>query len=141
MVRQFLIVCMLTCLSISNRALPLAADDAGEGEIVEARFGCVQPAADQAAIIHEAETNGYAIRRLEFVGNERISDGVLRKKVRPLQEGEKFKRSNLVRSLANVSRLKIIRPVRLSDVVLRFEASYKLVDIVICFKEKDASYK
>ena len=141
MVRQFLIVCMLTCLSISNRALPLAAEGAGKGEIVGARFGCVQSVAEQAALIRAAESHGYAIRRLEFVGNERISDGILRKKVRSLQEGEKFKRSNLVRSLANVSQLKIIHPVRLSDVVLRLEASDKLVDVVICFKEKDASSK
>jgi hypothetical protein len=53
-----------------------------------------------------------------------------------LQEGEKFRRSNLVRSLKNVSRLKTLHPVRFSDVMLRLEESDKLVDMVICFKEK-----
>ena len=111
------------------------------GDVDYARFGCAQPDADQDAIIREAETHRYAIGRLEFVGNERTSDGVLRKKIRPLQEGQKFRRSNLVTSLANVSRLKIIHPVRLRDVVLRLDASDKLVEIVICFKERDASSK
>jgi outer membrane protein assembly factor BamA len=139
MLSQFLIICLLTYPSISSRTLALEANRTAAREY--ARFGCAQHVEDQAAIIREAETNGYAIRRLEFVGNERISDGVLRKKVRPLQEGEKFRRSNLVASLAKVSRLKIIHPVRLSDVVLRLEESDKLVDIVICFNEKDASSK
>ena len=53
-----------------------------------------------------------------------------------LQEGEKFRRSSLVQSLANVSRLKTINPVRFSDVVLHLEESDKLVDMVICFREK-----
>ena len=141
MVSQFLLICLLTYPSISNWTLVLEGNRTAARSLENARFGCAQPVADQAALIRAAESHGYAIRRLEFVGNERISDGVLRKKVRHLQEGEKFKRSNLVRSLANVSRLKIIHPVRLSDVVLRLEASDKLVDIVICFKEKDASSK
>ena len=141
MVSQFLIVWLLTYPSISNGILALEGNRTAARSLENARFGCAQPAADQAAIIREVETNGYAIRRLEFVGNVSIRDGVLRKKVRPLQEGEKLRRSNLLTSLANVSRLKIIHPVRLSDVVLRLEASEKLVDIVICFKEKDASSK
>ena len=137
MVSQFLIICLLTYPSISNRTLELEANRTGARSLEYARFGCAQPVEDQATLIREAETHGYAINRLEFVSNARIRDGVLRKKVRPLQEGQKFKRSNLVTGLANVSRLKIIHPVRLSDVVLRLEASEKHVDIVICFKEKD----
>ena len=100
-------------------------------------FRCSQPAAEQAARIREAEANDYTIRRLEFIGNERISDWVLRKRMRALQEGEKFKRSNIVKSLANVSRLKTIHPVRFRDVVIRLEEPDKLVDMVICFRDKN----
>ena len=141
MVSQLLIICLLTHPSISNRTFAPKGNRTAAHSLENAHFGCAQPAADQAAIIREAEPNGYAIRRLEFIGNVSIRDGVLRKKVRPLQEGEKFRRSNLVTGLANVSRLKIIHPVRLSDVVLRLDASEKQVDIAICFKERDGSSK
>jgi len=104
-----------------------------------APFRCTQSAAEQAAIIREAEASNYTIGRLEFAGNKHISDGVLRKKMRPLQEGEKFKRKNLVRSLAGVSRLKTIHPVRFSDVMLRLEETDKLVDLIICFSEKSVA--
>jgi len=122
--------------SITNRTLALEAYAAGTRSTENARFGCTQAVADQAALIREAEVNNYTIRLLEFVGNERFSDGVLRKRMSFLQEGEKFRRSSLVRSLANVSRLKTIHPVRFSDVVLHLEESDKLVDMVICFREK-----
>ena len=126
-------------LMICALASPLTIvefDALGTQTAESAPFRCSQPAGEQAARIREAEANDYTIRRLEFLGNERISDWVLRKRMRALQEGEKFKRSNIVRSLANVSRLKNIHPVRFSDVVLRLEESDKLVDMVICFKEK-----
>lgn len=136
MLSHLLMICALGYSSITNRTLPLDAYAAGTRSAENARFGCNQPGGDQTAIIREAEANDYTIRRLEFVGNERISDGVLRKRMSFLQEGEKFRRSSLVRSLANVSRLKTIHPVRFSDVLLRLEESDKLVDMVICFREK-----
>ena len=136
MLSHLLMICALCYPSITNRTLALEAYAAGTRSAENARFGCTQPVADQAALIREAEVNNYTIRRLEFVGNERISDGVLRKRMSFLQEGEKFRRSSLVQSLANVSRLKTIHPVRFSDVVLHLEESDKLVDMVICFREK-----
>lgn len=136
MLSHLLIICVVGYPSITDRTPALDAYAAGTRSAEPVRFGCTQPVADQAAMIREAEANDYTIRRLEFVGNERIRDGVLRKRMGLLQEGEKFRRSNLVRSLANVSRLKTIHPVRFSDVVLRLEESEKAVDIVICFSEK-----
>ena len=103
--------------------------------------GCNQSAADQAAIVREAEASGYTIRRLEFVGNKNIRDVVLRKRMSALQEGNRFARSNLVRSLASVSRLKTLHPVRLSDVVLRLDETEALLDMVICFREKNDEKK
>lgn len=128
-------ICALASPSIV-RALPLEFDAMDTQTAGSTPFRCSQPAAEQAARIREAEANDYTIRRLEFLGNERISDWVLRKRMRALQEGEKFKRSNIVKSLANVSRLKTIHPVRFRDVVLRLEEPDKLVDMVICFREK-----
>jgi outer membrane protein assembly factor BamA len=130
MLTHLLMICVLAYASTTDETLALEADAAG------ARFECTQPAGEQAAIIREAEANHYSIRRLEFLGNESISDWVLRKRMGALQEGEQFRRSNLIRSLKNVSRLKNLHPVRFSDVMLRLEESDKLVDMVICFKEK-----
>jgi outer membrane protein assembly factor BamA len=132
MLTRLLMICVLACASKTNETLVLQAD----ADAPLARFGCTQPAREQAAIIREAEANHYSIRRLEFLGNESISDWVLRKRMGALQEGEKFRKSNLIRSLENVSRLKTLPPVRLSDVMLRLEESDNLVDMVICFKEK-----
>jgi outer membrane protein assembly factor BamA len=130
MLTHLLMICVLACASTSDETL------ASQPDAPLARFGCTQPAREQAAIIREAEANHYSIRRLEFLGNESISDWVLRRKMGALQEGEKFRKSNLVRSLKNVSLLKTLHPVRFSDVMLRLEESDKLVDMVICFKEK-----
>jgi outer membrane protein assembly factor BamA len=130
MLTHLLIICVLAYASTPDKTLALEADASG------VRFGCTQPVGEQATIIREAEANHYSIRRLEFLGNESIGDWVLRKRMGTLQEGEKFRRSNLIRSLKNVSRLKTLHPVRLSDVTLRLEESDKLVDMVICFKEK-----
>jgi outer membrane protein assembly factor BamA len=83
-----------------------------------------------------AETNHFTIRRIEFVGNAHTSDGVLQKRMSALQEGEKFSKRNLNRSLTDVSRLNVIYPVQLRDVVLRLERFERLVDVVVCFKER-----
>jgi outer membrane protein assembly factor BamA len=141
MLSHLLMICARAYPSITNRTLALHADATGIWGTENARFECTQPVADQAAIIREAEANDFTIRRLEFVGNERISDWVLRRRMRALQEGEKFRRNNLERSLANVSRLKIIYPVRFSDVLLRLEESEKLLDVVVCFKERKMAKK
>ncbi len=46
-----------------------------------------------------------------------------------------FALNNLLKSLQNVSKLKIIHPVGLKDVVLRLDESDGMVDLVICFRE------
>ncbi|MGI9166846.1 MAG: POTRA domain-containing protein [Pyrinomonadaceae bacterium] len=136
MLTHLLMICALATPTLIDRSVRLELDarDTQMGE--PAPFRCTQPTAEQAAIIRQAEASDYTIRRLEFAGNAHIRDGVLRKKMRDLQEGEKFKRNNLVRGLASVSRLKTIHPVRFSDVVLRLEETDKLVDVIICFREK-----
>ena len=101
-----------------------------------APFKCSQPAAEQNTLIREAETDDYTIRRVEFIGNEHTRDQVLRSRMPWLQEGESFSRQNLTKSLEDVSRLKLIRPVRLRDVVIHLDRVEKLVDMEVCFRER-----
>lgn len=138
MLKHLLIILAFTFLSIDR---PLHANSGAGPRIDNAHLGCTQLVADQAAIIREAETNHFTIRRLEFVGNAHTSDGILRKRMSAIQEGERFSNSNLERSLASVSRLKTIYPVQFRDVVLRLEKSEKVVDVVICFKERKVAKK
>jgi outer membrane protein assembly factor BamA len=101
-----------------------------------APFKCLQPAAEQDALIREAVENQYWVRRVEFVGSEHTRDSVLRARV-VLQEGDIFTRDNLLKSLVGLSQLnKIIYPVKLNDVILRLDKPEKIVDVTICFEEK-----
>jgi hypothetical protein len=98
-------------------------------------FKCSQTADDQYSAIREAEKKGYRVRRVEFVGNGRTRDGVLRQRV-TLEEGDLFTRVELVKSLKSVSRLKgIVHPVRKKDVILQLDQPDKAVDMTICVRE------
>lgn len=85
-----------------------------------------------------AERKRYTLRRVEFYGNVKIPDPVLRRRIL-LNEGDVFNRKNLVRSIERLNRLKTLKLVRLSDVVIRLDKQEKEVDIVICFKERQSS--
>jgi hypothetical protein len=98
---------------------------------------CSQPALEQNALIRDAETDKYTTRRVEFVGNKYTGDMVLRRRINTgLQEGDLFTRQGLIRSLRNVSKLKVIYPARLRDVVIQLDRPRKTVDMIICFREK-----
>lgn len=102
-----------------------------------APFECAQPTKVQNAIIHEAERDQYTTRRVEFIGNKYTRDVVLRRRIIiGLQEGDLFTRRNLIRGLRNVSKLKMIHPVKVKDVELHLNRSEKTVDLSICFKER-----
>jgi outer membrane protein assembly factor BamA len=101
-----------------------------------APFKCSQPVAEREALIRQAETNQYTVRRVEFVGNSYTLDAVLRRRIAALlEEGDVFTRRKLIMSLRNAGKLKTIYPVRLRDVVIRLDKSGKMVDMNICFKE------
>jgi len=107
-------------------------------EVQPAPLNCSQPPSEQNAIIREAEKDRYTTRRVEFIGNRYTRDMVLRRRITiGLQEGDLFTRRNLIRSLRNVSRLKIIYPVSLRDVELHLNRSEKTVDMIICFQERE----
>jgi hypothetical protein len=100
---------------------------------------CSQPAAELDALIREAVAKQFLVGRVEFIGNAHTRDNVLRRKIL-LDEGDVFTRENLVKSLESVSKLrKIIYPVKLNDVEIRLHRSDKIIDIGICFQEKQKS--
>ena len=100
------------------------------------RHKCSQSAAERDALLRDAESNEYHVRRVEFLGNKHTRDQVLRERIPLLQEGELLSRPNLIKSLESVSKLKIISPVRMSDVEIRLDREDKFVDMLICFREK-----
>lgn len=101
---------------------------------------CSQPAAEQAALIRTAENGQYHTRRVEFVGNNYTRDHILREKTNiGLQDGELFTRHNLLKSLENVNKLKIIHPVSLKNVVVHLNESEMIVDLLICLRETSGS--
>ena len=101
------------------------------------QFKCSQRAFEQNALIGEAERDKYTTRRVEFIGNNYTRDGILRRRIIiGLQEGDLFTRRNLIRSLQNVSKLKVIYPARLRDVVIQLDRPGKMLDMIICFREK-----
>jgi hypothetical protein len=106
-------------------------------ESEEGQFKCSQRGFEQNALIREAERDTYTTRRVEFIGNNYTRDGILRRRIIiGLQEGDLFTRHNLIRSLQNVSKLKVIYPARLRDVVIQLDRPGKMVDMIICFREK-----
>ena len=96
---------------------------------------CFQRPAEQSSLIRKAQKNKYVIRRILFVGNENTRDGVLRRRIL-LQEGNAFRHAILIKTLANLSKLKMIYPVRLSDVMAQLNDEEKTIHVLMCFKER-----
>jgi hypothetical protein len=86
-------------------------------------------------LLSDAESAKYTVRRVEFTGNVRVSDQVLRKQL-VHQEGDMFSRKLLDESLKNLSSIKEIYPVTLADVVARLDREEKLIDLTIAFRER-----
>lgn len=84
-----------------------------------------------------AEKERFTVRRVEFVGNTYTRDDVLRRRLISFNEGDFFRRQNLVASLRNMSKLRNeIYPAKLKDVELRLNEPEKTIDVTICFKPK-----
>lgn len=134
-VRFYLSVLLVLILSAIAGDFHTCARAFSEKDQSAGNLGCSQPAAQQRSLMRIAERDRYAVRRLEFNGNVRTRDNRLRRRVL-LNEGDLFTRKNLIRSLQRLSALKIIKPVKLSDVEIRLNNEYKLVDMVFCFHER-----
>ena len=96
---------------------------------------CSQTPAERAALMRQAEKEKYTVRVVEFIGNEHIRDRVLRRRVL-LNEGDLFRRSRLQGSIANLNRVQSIKRVRLGDIKIRLNKEGKLLDMLICFRER-----
>ncbi len=98
---------------------------------------CSQPEAQRDSLIREAEQRQYMIRWVMFARNAHTNDGVLRRRLVNLNEGDVFTRDNLVKSLERVSKLKrSVHPIGLNEVTVAVDREKKLIDIDICLKEK-----
>jgi len=106
----------------------------------EGQHKCGQTAAEQTPLLREAIDNRYTLRRIEFIGNETIRDYVLRRRVL-LREGDYFSQRNLVKSLASLNKLRQLYPVTMNDVIVQLERSDKLIDVVLCFRERHSGPK
>ena len=118
-----------------------AVNNSAAQAVTLTRYKCSQSAAERDALLRDAESNEYHVRRVEFLGNKHTRDKVLRERIPLLQEGELISRPNLIKSLESVSELKIIYPVRMSDVEIRLDREDKFVDMLICFREKPRRIK
>ena len=119
---QISLVLSLTChLSVRLSAVTLS------GEPLQAE--------EQSHLMDEAEKNKYTVRRVEFAGNETIRHNILARRVL-FDEGDIFTRQLLERSIRNLSKLKIIKPVRLSDVEVRLDRREKVIDFTINVRER-----
>jgi len=143
MVRGFL-VSLIVLFAWSSSSLALRVSSRG---FVAEREGlssadCEQPAAEQEAIIREADTRRFTIRRIELIGNVSTADDLLHRRIATrMEEGNLFSRRNLMASLRSVSRLKTIYPVTMRDVVARLDQSEKTLDLRICINERPRSVR
>ncbi len=103
--------------------------------IVPANSAKADEAGYYSQLLSDAESAKYTLRRIEFSGNERISDQVLRKHF-VQQEGDLFSRKLLDESLKNFSSVRDLYPVTFADVVARLDRDEKLIDLTIAFRER-----
>lgn len=96
---------------------------------------CPKPAKQQRQWIREGEDKKYTLRRMEFYGNQNFPDADIRRKIL-MNEGDFFSRKKLFASISSLNTIAVFRPVRLSDVDIRLDHKEKLVDLVICLKER-----
>jgi len=84
----------------------------------------------------EIETGpAYRIARIEFGGNYKVSDSTLRRALL-LREGDLFDRGLLRRSLARLSQLPFVEPVKVSDAQVELAPESHLAKLTIPIKEK-----
>jgi len=131
-----LLVTLLTNLPTQKAKTAHSTKEAVTQEPNQAPFKCLQPAAEQDALVRRAEAEGYVVRLIFFNGLEHTRDQTLRRRLL-LIEGDLFTRENLVKSLKNVGKSKALYPVRLRDVVIELsDNGEKKVNTSFCFKER-----
>jgi hypothetical protein len=95
----------------------------------------------QSQLMAEAVEKRYTIRTVYFDGIPHTPDNLLRKKMPELIEGELFTMDRLRKSLAAVSRLSVINPVRISDVEAHLNRKELTIDLTLFFRERPRGRK
>lgn len=90
----------------------------------------------QSRLIAEAQEKRYTIRMVYFQGNKYTRDNLLRKAIPGLIEGKIFTTSVLHKSLNNLSRLSVIKPIRLGDVDVYLNRSDLTIDLTLSVQER-----
>jgi outer membrane protein assembly factor BamA len=106
----------------------------------QTREPCGQTTAERTPSLHEAIERRYTLRRVEFIGNETISDNDLRRSV-VLREGDLFSQRNLARTLVSLNKLKTLYAVTMRNVIVRLDRTEKLVDLTFCIRERHSRRK
>ena len=101
----------------------------------QTRETCGQTSAEQTPSLREVIDQRYTLRRVEFIGNETISDQDLRRRV-VLREGDLFSQRNLAKTLVSLNRLRKLYPLTMRDVIVRLDRTEKLIDLTLCIRER-----
>jgi hypothetical protein len=96
---------------------------------------CSQSDSERIAALEEAETNGYVIGRVSFLGNANTRDVVLRRRIL-LEEGEPLTREKIEESLKRLSKLKMIYPLSFGNFGIKLDGANKVAHFLICVTEK-----
>ena len=133
---RFLI--LIACLALDTQSLTHCPRRGSDDPITEktTQTPCSAPDPQQDKLLKEAEKNGYVTRRVCFWGNVETRDIVFRRAIL-LNEGDQFSNDYLQRSLKNLSKLKVIYPVRSDNVKAFFNKEDKTIDFVFCLKERE----
>ena len=106
----------------------------------QTREPCGQTTAAQSPWLREVINQRYTLRRVEFIGNETISDNDLRHRV-VLREGDLFSQRNLAKTLVSLNKLKTLYPLTMRDVMVRLDRTEKLIDMTLCVRERHSRRK
>jgi outer membrane protein insertion porin family len=77
----------------------------------------------------------FAVRRLEFVGNQNTRDRIIRRQVR-LEEGRPYRQRLVDESLIRINRLGLFEKLTMENVRLELDEREQFVDVLIRFNEK-----
>lgn len=81
------------------------------------------------------ETYPFYVRRIEFVGNKRIQDKILRRQML-LNEGDSFSEPLLDRSLVKLNQLDFFERIDRKNVDIKIDKENREVDLIVAVKEK-----
>jgi hypothetical protein len=101
---------------------------------------CGLPTAKQSPWLREVVNGRYTLRRVEFIGNETISDDDLRRRV-VLREGDLFSQRKFAQSLVSLNKLKTFYPLTIRNVIVRLDRTERLVDMTFCVHERHSRRK